>query len=199
MQGSDAEAQVHAELEQIMPLISTLTGLPTRWSGVVEIVETLEFKGKKRFSCDIQIQASLVRQNVRWSTLIHESLHAHSAGYNGSDYRLYRGWEEGVVEQLQRLLRPEILSRLLVVVAEADLLEADRQHPFNDRVQALEAIRRCLAVPQTAFYKQLLATPIAQRPVETLRQIQQLPVLEQRSAFYVYSASNSVLKKFPVF
>lgn len=140
MQGRELEAQVRAELEQIMPLVSALTGLPARWSGMVELVDTPEFKGKKRFSCDIQIQASLARQDARWSTLIQESLHAHSVGYNGSDYRLYRGWEEGVVEQLQRLLRPQILSRLLVAVAEADLLEADlleadRQHPFNDRVQ----------------------------------------------------------------
>lgn len=48
---------------------------------MVELVETTEFKGKKPFSCDIQIQASLARLEARWSTLIHESLHAHSAGY----------------------------------------------------------------------------------------------------------------------
>ena len=198
MHGSDAEAQVRAELEQIMPLVSALTGLPTRWSGVVELIETLEFKGKKRFSCDIQIQASLARQGSRWATLIHESLHAHSVGYNGSDYRLYRGWEEGVVEGLQRLLRPEILLRLQVFVPETDLLEADRQHPFNDRVQALEAIRLCLVVPGLVFRKQLLATPIAQRSGETLAHIRRLPIPQQRDALYTYSASNAVLKKFPL-
>ena len=198
MQGSDPEVQVRAELEQIMPLVSALTGLATRWSGVVELVETTEFKGKKRFSCDIQIQASLARQDARWSTLIHESLHAHSTGYNGPDYRLSRGWEEGAVEGLQRLLRPEILFRLGVVVSQADLLESDRQHPFNDRIQALEAIRQSLAAPEMEFYKQLLATPIAQRPGETLAQIRQLPMPQQREALYTYSASNAVLKKFPL-
>ena len=30
MHGSGAEAQVRAELEQTMPLVSALTGLPTR-------------------------------------------------------------------------------------------------------------------------------------------------------------------------
>jgi len=199
MHGSDLGAQVRAELEQIMPLVSALTGLPARWSGVVELIETLEFKGKKRFTCDIQIQASLARQDIRWTTLIHESLHAHSAGYNGSDYRLHRGWEEGVVESLQRLSRLEIFSGLRVVVSEADLLEADRQHPFNDRIQALEAIRQCLAVPETAFYQQLLAIPIAQRPVEILGSIRRLPLPRQRDALYIYSASNTVLKKFPLF
>ncbi len=59
MQGSDLEAPLRAELETIMPLVSALTGLPTRWSGVVELVDTTEFKGKKRFSCDIQIAADL--------------------------------------------------------------------------------------------------------------------------------------------
>lgn len=96
-------------------------------------------------------------------------------------------------------MRPEILSRLRVVVSEADLLEADRQHPFNDRVQALEAIRQCLAVSEMTFYQQLLAIPIAQRSVETLERIRRLPVPQQRNALYTYSASNTVLKKFPLF
>ncbi len=106
MQGSDPSAQVRAELEQIMPVVSQLTGLPARWSGRVELVTEADFKGKKRFGCDIQIATELAEQDARWATLIHESLHCHSAGYNGVDFRTYRGWEEGVVEQLQRLLRP---------------------------------------------------------------------------------------------
>jgi len=200
LQGSDLEAQVRAELEAIMPLVSALMGLPTRWSGVVELVDTTEFKGKKRFSCDIQIAANLAEQYVRWPTLIHESLHCHSAGYNGNDYRDYRGWEEGVVEQLQRLFRSQILTAIGVSMSGLETVfeVADSQHPFNDRVQALEAIRLCLMVPNLTFYRQLLATPIAQRPAEVLRRIQLLPPPQRTRAFYIFSSSQAVLRQYPL-
>src|SRR5579862_3523590 len=104
--------QIRAELESILPLVEELTGLVSRWSGVVELVSDAEFRGKKRFSCLIQIDIDVARQQSRWTTLIHEALHCVSAGYIASDYREYPGWEEGVVEQMQRLIRPQILARL---------------------------------------------------------------------------------------
>lgn len=199
MQGSDSTAQVRAELEQIMPLLSAYTGLPTRWSGVVELVPEADFKGKKRFTCDIQIDAALADQEVRWLTLIHESLHCHSAGYNGTDYRLHRGWEEGVVEKLQRLLRPSLFPILGVNLTDAERREADRQHPFNDRVEALEAIRQCLPVLDLPFYLHLLSVPIAARLAAVFEQVQQLPEPHRRRALYVLSASDVVLRKSPLF
>ena len=201
MQGSDPTAQVRAELEQIMPLVSELTGLPARWSGRVELVTEADFKGKKRFGCDIQIAAELAEQEARWATLIHESLHCHPAGYNGTDYRRYRGWEEGVVEQLQRLFRSQILTKIGVSVIDlqADFRIADSQHPFNDRIKALEAIRQPLAVPELDFYRDLLTVPIAQRFAEVLKQIQQLPSSQRTNALYVFSVSQAVLKQYPTF
>ncbi len=199
MQGSDLTAKVRAELEQIMPLLSAYTGLPTRWSGVVELVPDADFKGKKRFTCDIQINADLASQEVRWLTLIHESLHAHSAGYNGTDYRLHRGWEEGVVEQLQRLLRPSLFPILGINFTDVELREADRQHPFSDRVEALEAIRRYLPVLGLPFYLHLLSVPISARPAAVFKQVQQLPEPHRRRALYVLSASDVILRKSPSF
>jgi hypothetical protein len=200
MQGSDLEAQVRVELEAIMPLVSALTGLPTRWSGGVELVDTVEFKGKKRFTCDIQIAADLAEQDVRWPTLIHESLHCHSVGYNGNDYRDFRGWEEGVVEQLQRVFRSQILTAIGISVSNLETVFgiADSQHPFNDRVQALEAIRLCLMVPNLTFYRQLLAIPISQRSAEVVRQIQRLPSPQRTRSFYIFSASQAVLRQSPL-
>ena len=52
-------------------------------------------------------------------TFIHEALHSVSAGFMGEDYRSARGWEEGVAEQLQRLLRVEVLDRLGAHMEEA--------------------------------------------------------------------------------
>src|SRR5579864_3196786 len=99
-----SEAQIGEELERILVVVSELTGLPSNWSGRVELPPDADFKGKKRFSCDILIRDELAREPIRWSTLIHEALYCFSAGYRRDDYHMYRGWEEAVVEQQQRLL-----------------------------------------------------------------------------------------------
>jgi len=117
--GLDAlTARTRSEVEGIVAVVGALTGLPSRWSGRVEILLEARYKGRKPFNCDILIAEDVARREERWRTLIHEALHAHSVGYNGTDYRALRGWEEGVVEHLQRLLRPTVLSRLQVAIAE---------------------------------------------------------------------------------
>ena len=166
MQGSDAEAQVRAELEQIMPLISALTGLPTRWSGVVEIVENADFKGKKRHTCSIQLASGLVVQDARWTTLIHESLHDVSVGYSLMAYQSVPSWEEGVVEQLQRMLRGDILARIGAIVPSTILADLDAQHRYNVYIQALEVVRSSRGLSEMQFYLPLLATPLADRPTK---------------------------------
>ena len=198
MQGSDLAAQVRAELEQIMPLVSSLTELPTRWSGRVELVEGADFKGKKRFTCDIQIAEDVARQEVRWATLIHESLHCHSAGYNGTDFRKYRGWEEGVVEQLQRLIRPQIMFSLGVSVNESVFQESAELHRFNRYIRVLENLR--LALPQfigdqEAFYKTLLATPICDRIALVLGWRDTLPFVERAEFIGNFSTANYELTR----
>ena len=198
MQGSDLTAQVRAELEQIMPLVSHLTGLPARWNGWVELVTEADFKGKKRFGCDIQIAVELAEQDARWATLIHESLHCHSAGYNGIDFRTYRGWEEGVVEQLQRLLRPQILSAPHVSVDEAIFEKSAEIHRFNRYIRVLENLR--LALPQfvsdpEAFYKTLLATPIRDRIALVLGWRDTLPFVDRTEFIGNFSTANYELTR----
>ena len=178
-----------------MPLVSALTGLPTRWSGVVELVEGADFKGKKRFACDIQISADLANQDVRWSTLIHESLHCHSAGYNIEHYQSFPGWEEGVVEKMQRLLRVDILTRIGVFVPDTVLAGLDAEHRYNVYVQALEAVRFSLAISEAQFYQRLLATPLQERAPKMLMQARQLPPSQQRGALEIISAANATLKQ----
>ena len=55
----DLEARTQQELTGIVSLLTELTGLPSRWSGRVELVPDAEFKGRKRQMCDIQIDAAL--------------------------------------------------------------------------------------------------------------------------------------------
>ncbi len=194
MQGRNLEAQVRAELEQIMPLVSILTSLPTHWSGRVELVDGAEFKGKKRFTCDIQLNAALADDDARWTTLIHESLHAVSAGYSLAQYQIFPGWEEGVVEQMQRLLRGAILAQIGVSVSNVVLAGLDADHRYNGYIQALEAVRLSLAVSEVQFYHRLLVTPLAERSSQMLMQAYQLPTGQREGVLRIASASNAALK-----
>ena len=122
-----------------------------------------EVFGKKPFGCDIIVNESLLGRDLRWRTLIHEMLHSYSAGYNSTDYWANRGWEEGVVERLQRLLRPEVLSRLSFSISEDTFKPVEAAHEYSSYVAALEALRQALGYEERGFYFRLLATPIRDR------------------------------------
>ena len=162
----ELEARTRQELEAIIAVLTELTGLPSRWSRRVELVSNAEFKGKKRFTCDIQINAELAGQEERWTTLIHEALHSLSAGYIRDDYQDFQGWEEGVVEKLQRLFRPRVLALLGITVDLEVLQQLDAEHAYNKFISALENLRTLRQVPAEqaeAFYVDLLATPLRDR------------------------------------
>ncbi len=176
-----------------------LTGLPSRWSGRVELVTDAEFKGRKRPICDIQIDAALATQDTRWATLIHEALHSISVGYNSNDFRQFRGWEEGVVEQLQRMFRSVILGRLGVSLADDVFHPEEETHAFNGYIAALESLRLMLrenASPNAKqdFYLNLLALPIAGRPDNILRVSFALEQPQHGVFISAFSRANSTLK-----
>ena len=55
-----------------------------------------------------------------------------------------RGWEEGVVEQMQRLLRPQVVVALSLDLDEAVPAEAEANHPYNVFIILLEDLRQRL-------------------------------------------------------
>jgi len=190
------EAQIATELREIVAVLTERLGLPSRWSGQVEIVPDAGFKGKKRFTCDILIDAALAAQEVRWATLIHEALHSVSSGYIGTDYRDFPGWEEGVVERLQRLFRPIILARLGVTVPENAFHAAEEKHNYNKYIAALERVRAGLSLTEEEFYVNLLKTPIKDRFSYAISLGDRLENRERTVFLYVLSETNSVLKDF---
>jgi hypothetical protein len=198
----ELEAQIREELRRILEIVCELTGLPSNWNGRLELVLNAEFRGRKPFTCDIQIDAELTRQPGRWATLIHEALHAVSAGYDRSDYQAFRGWEEGVVEQLQRLFRPTVLARLGVSIDETIWQEHEANHRFNEYISALEEIRRALNDPiaenPVRFYAGLLATPLRERPGYVLGMGYREPELPRTPFIRVFSAANAVLTRRPL-
>lgn len=188
--------QIHAELQQITAIIEQITGLVSNWNGEVELVVNAGFKGKKPFTCGIQIDAVLAAQEARWRTLIHESLHAVSVGYTRRDYMENVGWEEGVVEQLQRLLRSTILQQIGVPDAEKVFVAVEQDHAYNAYIQALESVRLAMGEEDAiAFYLALLRTPIRDRYASLLRGGLQRSAEERRRLIETLSAANAVLKE----
>ena len=188
-------AQTQNELQRMEPIVEEITGLRSRWSGVVELIPHADFKGKKPFSCSILIDASLAHEEARWRTFLHELLHAVSAGYIPSDYRALLGWEEGVVEGLQRLLRSDVLARLGINVAEDVFRIMEERHPFNRHIEALERIRETLNLPTPSFYLDLLRTPIRDRPAYLFGLGNALSGARRKSFVRVYSLADATLRR----
>lgn len=181
------EERIYGELVRLEPVIEEITGLRSRWNGTVELLAGPDFKGKKPFSCGIVLDAALAEKEERWRTLIHELLHAVSAGYSPSDYRAMRGWEEGVVEQMQRLIRPDVLVRIGVGVPETVFETVEASHLFNRYIEALEA-------EKLAFYRDLLNIPIRSRPASLFERRLGLPT-DQCGAFVgAFARAHAVLR-----
>jgi hypothetical protein len=191
---TEAEAQIREELLRIQPRIEEITGLHSRWNGTVELVPDPGFRGKKRFSCLIVMDAELVEDDLRWRTSIHELLHAVSAGYVQSDYLALRGWEEGVVEALQRLIRPSLLAGIGVAVPEEAFRGAEENHPFNHYLAALETLREKLDRPAMGFYLNLLRTPIRGRPASVFESRNNLPGGQRRDFVTLFARAHTTLK-----
>lgn len=163
----DLEARTQKELADIIAVLTELTGLPSRWSGRVELVQ--------------------------------EALHSISVGYNSNDFRQYRRWEEGVVEQLQRMFRPTILGSLGNALANDVFYAEEEAHAFNGYIAALESLRLMLREDASAdakqeFYMDLLALPIAGRPDSLLRVSFSLEQPQRGIFISAFSRANSVLK-----
>ena len=83
---------------------------------------------------------------------------------NAQDYGTYLGWEEATIEALQRQLRPEVLTRLGVTIAEATFVSVEASWLYEGYVGALRQIAaEFIAVPETDFFKTLLRVPLRER------------------------------------
>ena len=190
----ESRKQIQEELEKICRVLTERLGRPSRWSGLVEITDDPNIRGAKPFRCDIVINARLIGQVERWRTLIHEMLHTFSAGYQPLDYVAFRGWEEGVVEGLQRILRPVILAELGLMVDETVFTTVEADHDYSEYVEALEGIRESLDEETLAFYSRLLSVPIRDRRRFVFEQGMALPPTHRLLFLNVYSSGDAILK-----
>ena len=103
------------------------------------------------------LHKSLLALLSRYSTLIHEVFHSVSVGLNEPDYRAWKGYEEGIVEQCNRLWRA-------VILANAGLPPStDARTSYNDRIILLESLRTRTQKAEQDFYLSLLQTPLRDR------------------------------------
>jgi hypothetical protein len=190
---SDAD-KIELELSGIIDTVSKIIGYSSNWSGVVKLVQDADFKGQKPFQCDILLHANLAGDEARWRTLLHEVLHSFSQGYNREDFENFRGWEEGVVEKLQRLLRPSVLSALAVTVEDKVFRALEEEHLYNSYLEALSELQKMSGQPEQQFYVNLLVTPIRDRPASIYAMSRRLTGQDYKDFMLVFSRTNSVLK-----
>jgi len=160
------EGELNVTLRQIVDVLEGVLGWPSRWNGQVSLERSLSFSGVAHYSGSIGINELVYADaDLRWRTLIHEALHTFSPQYTRYEYNAVRGWEEGVVEQMQRLVRPQVLTVLGIAVDEKVLLEVEENHPYNLYIALLEDLRLRLNDTSFEFYKMLLACPLMERSI----------------------------------
>jgi len=164
--------KIRQEVQAVVTAVENRTGLRSRWNGQLNVVDQAtadflshqRFNAKKEWSCGITVVEGITEDDRRWRTLIHEALHSVSVGLTESDYSRYRGWEEGIVEWLQRCYRPDVLRSLHVRISEAFFVELEKDWLYEPYIDALERIAGQIAeVPAQMFFEKLLQTPLKER------------------------------------
>ena len=176
--GADARRTIIEEVRQIIAVVEEFTGLTSRWNGglfiltestgeaqTAQMLAPVPYLAKKEWSCAITVVESVLQDDQRWRTLLHEALHSVSVGLTEPNYQRARLWEEAVVESLQRLYRPLLFQQLGLEVEEVlfEPFEAVWRHN-----RAMEALGHIAAerpeVYRRDFLEGMLRTPLLDRP-----------------------------------
>jgi len=166
---SDAETRSEADearvlTARIVQIVETLLGCSSRWNGVIRLETDVLHAGVASPEGSIGISRFVWDHPVyRWRTLLHEVLHTFTPDFTRSDYARMPGWEEGVVEQLQRLLRSRVFDAMQIALPDDAFADIEREHRYNCYIDALEAVRQVTGEERETFYRRLLVTPMMDR------------------------------------
>ncbi len=139
------EGELQLNLRQIVQVLEDLLDRPSRWNGNLALEREISYSGMMHYDGSISIsELACADPNLRWRTLIHEALHTFSPPYTRHEFLVARGWEEGVVEQMQRLLRPQVMAALGVELDEALLASVEAGQSYNVFITSLEDLRQRL-------------------------------------------------------
>lgn len=181
--------------QKVNVAVGRLTGLPSRWKGRVTIDNDPTYWGVKKWSCTIGYNQETVATFNRFSTSIHEVLHAHSAGLTEPDYIAFKGFEEGVIEKTTRLLRDEVMQEFGHEPGELDFSSIDAQNAYNGYIADLELLRQTTRLSEQEFYLGLLKTSLADREEKIIGWMQEGLGIERDEALRVTSLTRRKLKR----
>lgn len=99
-----------------------------------------------------------------------------------------------MVEKLQRLLRPTVLSTLEVTVEETFFSAFEERHLYNGYLEALAELQKVVGQPEQQFYIDLLRNPIRDRSASVYAMSRHLTGQDYKDFILVFSKANSVLK-----
>jgi hypothetical protein len=190
----ELELQIQAELSAITDFLEERFRWRSRWNGEIELSDDSSTHGKALWNGGISINRELAKTDLRWRTEIHEALHLFSVGLNPQGYLDLEGWEEGVVEKLQRLLRPRVLSSLSVSIPETIFAAVEAKHDYNSYIGALDGLREELNEPVMVFYQNLLSTALQSRPALVIQAGRCLPPIQFKGFQRKFALAFSILR-----
>lgn len=151
--------------------------LVSRWNSKIDLFVPRDASQKDsgiiRRDGTIEIAARRIEEPERWRTYLHELVHAHSPLSSVTDYEDNIGWEEAVVEGLQRRIRPSILGKAISKANEAAILLEEKGWLHAPYMDALEKVRAAFEISDAGsgqWYAKLLALPIKERYGSLLKQ-----------------------------
>ena len=175
---SGQDHTIMEELRQIATFVERTTGLPSRWNGglliladgtdeawAAQALPRVSYLAKKEWECSITVRESVLADDRRWRTLLHEFLHSVSVGLTEPRYQQYAPWEEAVVESLQRLYRPLLFQQLGMSLDETPLEAFESAWRYRPAVEALKSI--AAERPEISgqdFLEAMLRTSLPDRP-----------------------------------
>jgi len=159
------------------------------WDGTVSVQHLPPgLLGIKEWGCSITVSNAIIGNDADlWPTLNHEMLHALSEGINPWAYGQFKGWEEGVVEKLQRILGPKVLK----AIGEQPYVGLGA---YNHYIAELERMRAFLGRSESSFYLQLLRTPLADREQAVIAMGQRLPKSKQQQWQQLLASALPILR-----
>ena len=194
------------EVRRITAFVEGITGLPSRWNGglliladgtneawIAQALPRVTYRAKKEWNCSITVTESVLQDDQRWRTLLHEILHSVSVGLTEPTYQQYAPWEEAVVESLQRLYRPLLFQHLGLNLEERPFQALETTWRYGPAVEALGKIAAERPdVPARDFLESLLRVPLPDRPASAFAWGRQSTDFDHFKR--VYAAASSLLR-----
>lgn len=185
----EIEERLRLDLHRLQTPLAELLSLQSKWNGEVRLNPFLP-QAHAVFTSDgaIVIRPELYRWKIRWRILLHELVHSIAVDV-GDNYYANLGWEEGPVEMLQRLIRPQLLSQAGISYDEKHLQAVEQFWPYQPYVGTIEEVRKLVGKEDSVgFYRDLLQIPIAERFAVLMRQEYDAGRVSIAKQIAVYSA-----------